>query len=299
MNLEHVACDLCGCDDYVERYRKPDNWLWVNQFRYPAVECTNCGLVYVNPRPTFKEMAGFYPEGYHDFRDDEHHRRRYELQFSYISHFEAKRVLDIGCAKGDWLNFIGGKWPGSELHGVDAFSNEVNNKEINFYRCLLPDANLPEEYFDLITSWAVFEHLHTPGAYFEVVSKVLRKGGKFVFLVTNSESCYGKYAFQEDMPRHLYHFSKKSLQQYAGKYGLSLDRVIFDDQLWDGRGWGTFRWFFARMAGVTWRNTYLKKYNVMQRFALKLGGLFDRIVFSAHWEAKLGRSGIMVVIFGK
>jgi SAM-dependent methyltransferase len=177
MKLEHVSCDLCGSNDYLERYRKPDDWLWLNQFEYPVVQCEKCGLVYVNPRPTFEDMALFYPTDYHENRDDETHRTRYQLQFSYIQKFGGKRILDIGCARGDWLNFIKERWADTELHGVDAFSKDVKGMDINFHRCQLPEADLPVDYFDLVTSWAVFEHLHTPGKYFEVVAKVLRKGG--------------------------------------------------------------------------------------------------------------------------
>lgn len=299
MKLEYVNCDLCGGTDYIERYRKPDDWLWLNQYEYPVVECTECGLVYVNPRPAFEEMAQFYPDGYHENRDDEGHRKRYELQFSYIDEYDAQRILDIGCAKGDWLNFIKQRWTSAELYGVDAFSNEVKGNNIKFYRCQLPDADLPRDYFNLITSWAVFEHLHAPGQYFEAVSRLLCSGGKFVLLVTNSESIYGKYAYREDIPRHLYHFSEKTLKSYAEKYGLRLEKLFYDDRFWDGRGWGAFRFFFGKLFGIKWRNIRLNRYGVLQRVALRFGGALDRFVFSTHWEAKLGRSGIMVAVIGK
>jgi SAM-dependent methyltransferase len=244
-------------------------------------------------------MPRFYPTGYHENRDDENHRKRYELQFSYINKFCGKRILDIGCARGDWLNYIKEKWVDSDLHGVDAFSNGVKGGKINFHKCQLPDAELPIDYFDLITSWAVFEHLHTPARYFEVVSRVLCDGGKFVFLVTNSESCYGKHAYREDVPRHLYHFSKETLRLYAEKFGLKLEKVFFDDRFWDGRGWGTFRFKLGRLVGVKWQNIRLAKFNFIQRIVLKFGSLLDRLIFSTHWESRLGRSGIMIAIIGK
>lgn len=299
MRLEHVCCDLCGGNDYVERYRKPDDWLWLNQFEYPVVKCVACGLVYVNPRPIFDDMAQFYPDGYHEGRDDEVHRKRYELQLSYIQKYGGKRILDIGCAKGDWLNFIQNKWSDVELHGVDAFSTEVKGADIKFHRCPLPIADLPSDYFDLITSWAVFEHLHTPGEYFEVVSKVLRRGGKCVLLVTNAESVYGKYAYREDVPRHLYHFSEMTLSQYAEKNGLRLEEVFYDDRFWDGRGLGAFKFNMARFVGMKWRNAQYHRYGFLQHIALKLGGALDRLVFSIHWEAKLRRSGILIAVIGK
>ena len=300
MKLEHVACDLCGESKYIERYRMPDAWLWLNQFQYPVVECLGCGLVYVNPRPTFEENSRFYPEGYHDNRNDESHRKRYELQYSFIKDIDPGRMLDIGCARGDWLNYVNGQWDGrGEFHGVDAFSDGVHGNSIKFHQCQLPEADLPDNYFDLITSWAVFEHLHTPSKYFEVVSKILKKGGRFIFLVTNAESCYGKYAYKEDIPRHLYHFSEKTLLRYASKHGLRVDHIYFDDRFWDGRGQGTFRFGFGKLVGATWERIYLRNLNLIQRAAMKMGGYMDKLIFASHWEARMRRSGIIVVVMEK
>jgi SAM-dependent methyltransferase len=164
---------------------------------------------------------------------------------------------------------------------------------------VLPAADLERESFDLVTSWAVFEHLHTPLEYFRTVAEVLRAGGKFVFLVTNAESFYGKYAYAEDVPRHLYHFSEKTLGQYASKCGLTLDRVHYDDRLWDGRGFGTFRYGLGKLVGARWEQVRLKRLNLAQRAAMKIGGVDDRLVFSNHWEAKLRSSGIIVAVMSK
>jgi SAM-dependent methyltransferase len=298
-SLEHVACDLCGIDKYVERYRKPDTWLYLNQFQYPVVECINCGLVYVNPRPTADDTGRYYPPWYHNGRNDEKHIERYALQYTYIKTYRFNTLLDIGCAKGDWLKYINKKSPGSELHGVDAFSDSVNHDALRFQKAFLYDAILESNYFDLVTAWAVLEHVHTPSAYFEVVSRVLKKDGKFIFLVTNSESFYGKYAYVEDIPRHLYHFSKKSLIQYAQKYALNVVDIFYDDRFWDGRGMGTFQYGISKLFGVNWNQISLKRLNYFQELAMLVGSIIDRIVFYYHWEARLQRSGIIVAVMEK
>lgn len=299
MELEHIACDLCGSEDYIVRYRKPDNWLWLNLFEYPVVECKQCGLVYVNPRPTFEEMRNLYPAGYHDERNDTPHLQRYKAQFEYISEIEASNVLDIGCARGDWLNYIHDQRPGIKLHGVDAFSNSVNGSLIKFYRNQLPDVNLPECFFDLITSWAVFEHVHTPNAYFSAVSRTLKATGKFVFLVTNSESIYGKYAYQEDIPRHLYHFSERTLKAYALKHGLKLENISYEERFWDGSGKGAIKYGIAKALGISWRDIHKSQFSLLQRTLLKFGALIDEMVFRYNWEQRLRRSGIIVVTMSK
>jgi len=298
MVLEHVSCDLCGCATYIEKYRKPDTYLWQTQFAFPIVACTNCDLVYVNPRPTFTGIAEFYPTDYHDNRDSAEHIRRYARQFEYVKAFEFEKILDVGCANGDWLEYVKQNRPHVEMQGVDAFSRGVKNN-IKFYRCALTDADLPADYFELVTSWAVLEHVHTPLRYFQVVAQVLKPGGKFVFLVTNADSFYGRYAYSEDVPRHLYHFSKETLAAYADKVGLKLVRVDYDDGFWDGRGWGTFRYGLGRTFGFTWDKLFLKRLALTTKIAMRLGAIIDKIVFSTHWEAKLRRSGIIIATMEK
>jgi len=299
MRLEHVACDLCGSNDYRVRYRKPDNWLWPNLYEYPVVKCATCGLVYVNPRPTFEEMWHFYPSGYHDGRNDSAHQVRYETQFEYVAPFTAEKILDIGCARGDWLSYLLEQWPESELHGIDAFSDGVNNVTIRFQKGALPDVNLQPEYFDLITSWAVFEHVHTPDAYFATVGRILKPGGRFILLVTNAESIYGKYAYKEDIPRHLYHFSEATLRKYTEKHGLRLDDVNYDERFWDGTGRGAFRYSMAWLAGMSWRDIHPNRLSFFRKIPLRIGSAIDAIAFCCHWEARVRRSGIIVATLSK
>ena len=299
MIFEHTNCDLCGSFRYIIRYRKPDNWLWLNQFEYPVVECDSCGLVYVNPRPIFEEMGKFYPAGYHDGRDDPRHQARYQNQYDYVKNIDANKILDIGCARGDWLKFIKSKNPACELHGVDAFSAKVSDDSITFHNSALTDAKLCNDYFDLITAWALLEHVHTPSDYFSVVSKVLKPGGKFVFLVTNSESLYGRYAYKEDVPRHLYHFSERSLNGYAKKHGLTLDRIDYDGRFWDGTGRGVIRHLFRRFLCISWYEIHSGNVSIISRLLLKGASLLDKLVFFTDWERKLKRSGIVVVTMTK
>lgn len=296
--LEHVDCDFCHCNEYYLRYRKPDTWLWINQFEYPIVECRACGLVYVNPRPTQNSMTIFYTNKYHDNRDTKEFFDKYEIENSYLPTLSNERVLDIGCAQGDFLMYLKQKYPKISLYGVDYFSEKVNCQEINFTKKLLFEIGYQDNFFDLITAWAVLEHVHTPSLYFAEISRILKKGGKFIFLVTNAESLYGKRAYLEDIPRHLYHYSEKSLTNYAKKFGFSMN-VKYDDRIWDGRGLGSYYYALTSISGLTWEKRYFNQQNFVQFFAGKLGTFLDSIVFKTHWEVKKKCSGVMIVEFIK
>lgn len=293
--MEKVNCNLCGSDSHKIVYKKPDNWTWFTDFEFPVVKCRKCGLVFVNPRPDMNEMENYYQKDYHSNRDTDSHKERYRIQSEFLPYLNGLSVLDIGCARGDFLIYLKELYPDIKMYGSDFFSESVKSTEIVFKKTALPDAGYLDNQFDIITAWAVFEHLHDPTAYFKEVFRILKPGGKFIFLVTNSESLYGKAAYIEDIPRHLYHFSKSTIRQYALKYGFKIKKIVFDDRLFDGRGTGTFRYFFENLTGMDWKKRRLGQYNRLQMYAWKYGILIDKVVFKYHWEEKLGISGVMIV----
>ncbi len=297
--LEHIDCDFCGCKKYKTRYRKPDNWLWHTQYEFPVVECINCGLVYLNPRPTQESMANFYPKDYHEDRNTESFKLRYQRQMEYLPKLDSQVILDIGCARGDYLAFLKACSPNIEVVGVDYFSEQVNYDYIEFHKNTLPGSNLENERFDIITAWAVFEHLHEPSIYFKEVFKLLKKSGKFIFLVTNSESLYGTHAYAEDIPRHTYHFSEKSLNNYAEKFGFTKIKYFYETKFWDASGRGTFHYKLMELFGSTWEKRFLGNTSSIQKIAGKIGGKLDNLIFKTNWEAQKRKSGILIAEFTK
>ena len=61
---ERVSCNLCGADDAPTLYVLRDYRFSIDDIDWPVVRCRNCGLAYVNPRPTIDEISRYYPEQY-------------------------------------------------------------------------------------------------------------------------------------------------------------------------------------------------------------------------------------------
>src|SRR3546814_5417313 len=81
------------------------------------------------------------------------------------------------------------------------------------------------DLYDVITAWAVLEHVHDPMSYFMKAASTIQSGGYFVFLVTNFDSISSRSLFREDVPRHLYFFSKpRSEERRVGKECVSTCR---------------------------------------------------------------------------
>lgn len=303
--LEHVACDFCGSKKYKKIFSQPDMWFNSYEefyFQFPVVRCCECGLEYVNPRPTQESMGDFYPKLYHADRIPQLAGERYQKQLKFLPEIASgSKVLDIGCAKGDWLHWLRenhSSW--FEAFGCDAFSGAVRARyNISFKPVQLPECQYESSFFDLATAWAVLEHVHTPSVYFSEVARVLKPDAKFVFLVPNSRSLYVRLAFKDDIPRHIYQFSEKSIRRYADKYGFHVEDCVYTEEIFDGRGHGAIARTLWRLAGGSWEDEIAKRSSRFARFAFSLGLKLDNKIFGRGWEAKFGVNGMMIFTLRK
>lgn len=242
---ETVDCNLCGSRDERLLYRLRDYRLRVDDVEWNVVQCRSCGLGYLNPRPTPDEIARYYPARY--FQERERMGRRYELQTRYVPGGPGK-LLDVGAARGDFLALMQER--GWEVAGIEPFDDAGNPHGLPIHRVRFPEGcDLPSESFDVVTAWAVFEHLHDPAEAFRECARLLRPGGRLVLQVPNLRSIYGRYSLQEDVPRHLYFFSPGTLRQYGAAAGLRLDAVAHTTELFGGSGRGVLRLALVRALG--------------------------------------------------
>jgi ubiquinone/menaquinone biosynthesis C-methylase UbiE len=129
----------------------------------------------------------------------EHYRKKYKTlnpswQDSSIlyrdlidSHTNSQtKILDIGCGHGNLLEQIHAKTPHS--YGIDpdkealAKNTFIKNKKV----AVAEDLPFKDNFFDLIVSAWVLEHLPKPEEAFKEIYRVLKPGGKVIFLTPNA-----------------------------------------------------------------------------------------------------------------
>lgn len=110
--MEQVYCNCCGSSNSRLVYQQPDGKYFPDEM-FNIVECTDCGLGFLNPRPSISEIERFYPsEFFSDFSDNDH-SDRYAEQARYLDDITQSvnkpKLLDIGCANGDFPRFMRSK----------------------------------------------------------------------------------------------------------------------------------------------------------------------------------------------
>ena len=85
---------------------------------------------------------------------------------------------------------------------------------------------LHENTYDVITLWHVLEHVHDLNEYMACFYKLLKPNGRLIIAVPNYTSYdaryYKKYWAAYDVPRHLYHFSPRSMNFLTKKFSMEL-----------------------------------------------------------------------------
>lgn len=128
------------------------------------------------PRRVAALLDRFYPD-YHD--ETWHYHRLIEKHLR-----PGMRVLDAGCGRTSDTAFL--QAAGCQVLGVDLDPRISQNAGLRFaIRGRLEQLPLSDHSIDLAVSRYVAEHLADPSAALAEMARVLRPGGKFVFLTPN------------------------------------------------------------------------------------------------------------------
>jgi 2-polyprenyl-3-methyl-5-hydroxy-6-metoxy-1,4-benzoquinol methylase len=243
---EDIACNLCGARDVRLIYPSTLTNLTPNaeDFRCtsaaygvhpPIVKCNVCGLMYANPR----WESSVVNENYSVVQDPTYveEREGRVLTFSrnlkpfeslIASQSQTRRLLDVGCHIGVMVELA--KQGGWDAWGVEPSqwaSEQARSRGLHVITGTLNHAEVPENYFDVVTLWDVVEHLTDPAAELRNVHRVLKPGGIFAIHTIDIESPFARFMGKRWpwlMEMHLYYFSPHTLGKMLEKNGFQVIR---------------------------------------------------------------------------
>lgn len=101
---------------------------------------------------------------------------------------ESKKILDMGCGEGTRLNYLAGK--SKKGTGIDISETAVKKAKerypkLNFIKSDLEKIPFKSSSFDLAYSAYVLEHLENPEKVINEAVRVIKKGGRIVFIAPN------------------------------------------------------------------------------------------------------------------
>lgn len=221
---------------------------WRASSGYVVRRCTSrdCRHGFVDPTPSAEELEQFYSSSSdqlansnswtmaRDYERDSMVVRRFferarirQLRRDGLLSDAGVSIVDVGASTGVFLRVL------RDLGFQNVLGQEISDEQREFSCQELGVASvkslreIPDDSTDLITAYAVLEHLPDSEESLREIWRILRKGGSLVVDVPNSSSFYEKVSRKHWMwlipPAHLNYFTFKSLSRVLVKAGFSLE----------------------------------------------------------------------------
>jgi SAM-dependent methyltransferase len=224
-------CRLCSATD-LRPHLTVRNWA--------LDRCKFCDFVQVREQPSPEELLELYGDGFFrrgKYDEDLAQRREGQRRLAWLGRAGVAaggRVLDAGCATGDFLALAGERY---EMWGLDvsAYATEVaraKNPEMaaRIFTGFVEEQHFEPASFDAIVMWDVIEHIWDPKAVLHRLLALLRPGGALLLSTPDigaptARLLGRRWAFMTP-PEHLGFFNRRSLRFLLEReLNLRIDRA--------------------------------------------------------------------------
>jgi 2-polyprenyl-3-methyl-5-hydroxy-6-metoxy-1,4-benzoquinol methylase len=272
-----MKCIICG-SNASKKILNGSEYMFGMRGSHDIKKCVFCGMVFLDPQPTKKELQKYYPtSAYYSYKSVKKQsffarlRNCLVIQSSrpsfigkIVSLFlsvpaipvykKKGKILDVGCGSGHTLMLL--KSVGWNVYGLDidkqainvAHKNGLKNVSLGSFEHM---KKYPDGFFDCIRLYHVIEHLDKPDICIQLAWKKLKKGGKLIIGTPNIESYIARvgrtYWYNLDCPRHIFLFSPKTLRMLFEQNKFIFEKLSFSSA---GGIVGTIQYFL---------NDYLRK----------------------------------------
>lgn len=231
-------CELCGSQSRRTLFRGHD-WLHGQNVEATVVQCRECGLIYLSPRPL--QPSDYYPMNYEPHlgqRDPEGiayaggHQGGLARKARLVSQSAPGSLLDVGCGAGEFLATV------RELDERSLWGTDISTQAVRrAYGRLgghvwvgdVPGLPLAEQVVGAVTLWHVVEHLSHPLEALRDMARVLCDDGTLFVACPMADSweanLFGRYWAGYDVPRHPFAFSRQTLPRLLRSAGLEAGEV--------------------------------------------------------------------------
>jgi SAM-dependent methyltransferase len=227
MNTVQVCCYNC---------KSTNSSLYAEENGYKLVKCSQCGLLYVNPRPGNDEMSQATMSGLHKgvkiinvtegFKPYKVKHYLSILSDLYRTDMPTDKInwMDIGCGNGEFLLALSKYF----THKVDAKGIEPNvhkqqialgkGLKVGFY-----DLQTSNEKYDTISILNVYSHLPDPVEAFTNWYNLLNPGGELIIETGDSAHLtYSEHHKPFYLPDHLSFANEEIITSILNRTGYKV-----------------------------------------------------------------------------
>ncbi len=237
MKISIDSCPVCQ-SEYLQQYLTVQDY-FLSQEEFNLLICPECELLLTSPQPT--DVSKYYESS--DYIS--HHSKKRNLITSLYNlvkdiqvkhkinllntYAKGKSLLDIGCGTGYFLQHAANS--GYTITGVEINENaRIQAQTLTGATIYQSIEDISSYQYNLITLWHVLEHLSDPVQQVKTIKSLLAENGTIIIAVPNYKSYdarhYQEYWAGYDVPRHLNHFSQKSITRIAKLTNLRVDKII-------------------------------------------------------------------------
>ncbi len=222
--IDILECPICKSRD-LQKFTQCKDYT-VSHETFQISLCSDCALGITTPRPDANMLGEYYQsEEYisHSGKSSGGLGLLYKIARSFslswkkaqiLSQKKIGSMLDFGCGTGEFLSTM--HKAGWEVTGVEPSDSARLKAEILIAQKVYPSLNeVLSQKFDVITAWHVLEHVPDLTQTIFQLKSLLKKGGIIFIAVPNYQSPDANFYKERwagfDVPRHLWHFSKKTM----------------------------------------------------------------------------------------
>ncbi|MCW3464284.1 class I SAM-dependent methyltransferase [Chitinophaga nivalis] len=247
-SIYYSSCPLCGSSQIQETLTAKD--YTVSKETFSIWHCNGCSGRFTQNIPDNAAIGRYYQSQEYISHSETkqglinrlyHSVRKITLRSKQnwvrnAAGIKQGNLLDIGCGTGAFLHYM--QTGGWTVTGLEPDENARRNAQDIYQLTPLPIealSTLPPQQYDAITMWHVLEHVHDLHQYLDHIRTLLKPGGALLIAVPNYTSLdaahYGQYWAAYDVPRHLYHFSPKAMEQLLNQHQIQVVKkhpMVFD-----------------------------------------------------------------------
>jgi len=186
-------------------------------------QCAGCGLVQLNGPPVryYREVvrAAAFSEEMRAFRTTqfETFARRHGLK--------GRKVLEVGCGRGEYLSILAGQ--GMEAEGLEHSAESVRHcaeSGLTAHRGFMESdaVRLPNAPYDAFFLLSFLEHLPDPAAVLRGIAANLSDGAVGLVEVPDFDMIVEQGLFSEFIGDHLFYFTRETLSQLLAVGGFEV-----------------------------------------------------------------------------